>query len=427
MIVDATSQAITATPPAPAQAPPTERLPALDLARGIAVLMILPVNIGMFAGVIDPMGGPPRVPASWLDHFVRVITLVFFEGKFITLLSILFGAGLALQIWRAKASGKPFVGYYLRRMAILFAIGLAHCLFLWFGDILTSYAIVAVGALFISMLPERGILAIAAGCLVWFAAFSVLLGLLAAVQPGPPAQPPTPTPFVLTADGLGKWFEWFLSAENQTRVYRDGPIWEMILSRAWYLVIYVFMFWLFLAWYILACFLLGICLARRGVFSDVAEHRSAIRWGIAVCLGVGLPIQLLGALVYVLRPDSQLSGFIGMTGALPMSLAYLGLVLLWAERGPAGWFRASLQTVGRTALSNYLLQSVLCNLIFYCYGLRLYGQVGHAGAFAIVVLIWVVAIGVSVVWSRYFQMGPVEWAWRSLAEGQARPLLARGT
>jgi uncharacterized protein len=423
MIVDTTSQAITATPPAP----PAERLPALDLARGIAVMAILPVNIAMFAGVLDPMGGPPRVPASWLDHIVQVVTLVFFEGKFITLLSILFGAGLALQIWRAKASGKPFVGYYLRRMAILFAIGLAHCLFLWFGDILTSYAIVAVGALFVSMLPERGMLAIGAGCLFWFAVCSVLLALLMTLQPGPPAQPPAPAPLVFTADGLGKWFEWFLSAENQTRVYRDGPIWEMMFSRACFLFFYIFMFWLFLAWYLLSCFLIGIWLSRRGVFSDVAVHRTPILWGIAVCIAVGLPIQLASAIAYAFRPDSQLPGFIAMTGALPTSLAYLGLILLWSESGFAGWLRTSLQAVGRTALSNYLLQSVLCNLIFYCSGLRLYGQVGHAGAFGIVLLIWLTEIAVSVLWSRWFQMGPVEWAWRSLAEGRARPLLARPT
>src|SRR5262249_48211491 len=145
MAVDALT-AITDIAPAPKPAP-GERLPSLDLARGIAVLAILAVNIQMFGGVIDPMGGPPRIGASFLDHAVRVLTLFFCEGKFITMLSILFGAGLGLQMWRAKAQDKPFVGYYLRRMAILFAIGVAHCLFLWFGDILTSYAIVAVGAL----------------------------------------------------------------------------------------------------------------------------------------------------------------------------------------------------------------------------------------------------------------------------------------
>lgn len=422
MAVDA-STAITDIVPAVQAAPPTERLPALDLARGIAILMILPVNMQMFAGVIDPMGGPPRVGASLLDHAVRVLTLVFCEGKFITLLSILFGAGLGLQMWRAKAHDKPFVGYYLRRMAILFAIGLAHCLFLWFGDILTSYAIVAVAALFISMLPERGMLAIAAGCLVWFAGCSVLLALVTSQHAPAPSQPPAPVPLVWSADGIEKWWEWYFSAENQLRVYRDGPVWEMAANRAIFLLMYVFMFWLLLAWYLLACFLLGIWLVRRGLFHDIARHRSWLFWGLGLGFGLGLPVELLAALVYCLRPESQMPGFIGMLGALPMSLGYLGLILLWSQQGTAGPLRNVLEAVGRTALSNYLLQSVLCNLVFYSYGLRLYGQVGYATAFGSVVLIWLVEIGVTLLWSRYFAMGPVEWAWRSLAEGRPKLLL----
>jgi len=343
------------------------------------------------------------------------------------MLSIVFGAGLGLQIWRAKAQDKPFVGYYLRRMAILFAIGLAHCLFLWFGDILTSYAIVAVAALFISMLPERGMLAVAVACLVWFVVCSVLFAFLAGLQPSPPAQPPTPVPLVFTADGLDNWWHWYFSAENQVRVYRDGPVWEMICNRAIFLVMYIFMFWFFLAWYLLACFLIGIWLVRRRFFDNGAIPRPWLFPAIGSAFGLGLAIEFVAALAYCLYPDSQLPAGVSMLGALPMALGYLSLILLWSQRHPAGWLRNSLEAVGRTALSNYLLQSLLCNLIFYCYGLRLFGQVGYAAAFGIVILVWLIEIAVTLLWTRYFAMGPVEWAWRSLAEGQAKQLRLRTT
>src|SRR5262249_32747356 len=156
-------------------------------------------------------------------------------------------------------------------------------------------------------------------------------------------------------------------------------------------------------------FLLGIWLVRRGLFHDIAGHRSWLLGGVGLGFGLGLPAELLAALVYYLRPESQMPGLIGMLAALPMSLAYLSLILLWWQYGGADRLRTSLEAVGRTALSNYLLQSVLCNLVFYCYGLRLYGQVGYATAFGIVVLIWLAQIGITRLWSRYFAIGPVEW------------------
>src|SRR5262249_54385339 len=154
------------------------RLPALDLPRGIAVMMILPVNIALFSGAIDMMGGGQRGPATWLDYGVKGLSQFFFEAKFITMLSVLFGAGLSLQISRSRLSEGAFTAYYLRRMAILLAIGFAHALFLWFGDILTSYAIVAVGALFVSRMPTRAILAVIASCLIWFVGCSLAMLML---------------------------------------------------------------------------------------------------------------------------------------------------------------------------------------------------------------------------------------------------------
>ena len=110
-------------------------------------------------------------------------------------------------------------------------------------------------------------------------------------------------------------------------------------------------------------------------------------------------------------------------GALPLTLAYLGLVLFWSRSGYLQWLQQRLRAVGRLALSNYLLHSVLLGWIFYGYGLGLYTQVGRAAALGIVLAIWILQLGLSPVWLRYFQMGPVEWLWRSLADRRRRPFL----
>src|SRR5688500_9034160 len=113
---------VSSNPPAPSA---EKRLPALDLIRGIAILMILPANISSFSGV---EGWDPRchVAATPLDQTVVLLTRLFVDGRFVTLFSILFGAGLALQVDRARAAGTEIDRYYVRRMLILFGIGTAH-------------------------------------------------------------------------------------------------------------------------------------------------------------------------------------------------------------------------------------------------------------------------------------------------------------
>src|SRR5438876_3704059 len=127
--------------------PTEERLPSLDLLRGLAILAILPANIPWFLGPSSMGEGPRAGIDSWADRAAVAWTMFFVDGKFITMLAILFGAGLALQMNRAKAAGRPFARYYIWRQALLFFLGLAHCLLLWFGDILSSYAIVGLGGL----------------------------------------------------------------------------------------------------------------------------------------------------------------------------------------------------------------------------------------------------------------------------------------
>jgi uncharacterized protein len=419
------------------EAPPSERLPALDLLRGIAILAILPANIPVFSGAIN-MWNMEHRPASWADHAVMAFSLLFVFGKFITILSILFGAGLALQLERARAARKPFGVYYVRRMAILFGIGLVHLIFLWFGDILTSYAIVALMALLCSSLSQRGLLWGSGICLIvatgWLAVIAAvtlpywlrgeplpIIGPIPGLETGTPVADPRQERARQIVEEMTQWWQSYIATENQTRIWRDGSMGERILSRALYLVWYTPQFWLGAAWYILPCFLIGIYLMRRGVFSKLDTQRPFVRRMIVGGLAVGLPWQFLAVGVYAYRADGGLYMLLLYSiGALPLALAYLGLVLFWSNSGSLPRLQGCLQAVGRMALTNYILQSVLCNLIFYSHGLRLYGQLGHAACFGVVLAIWLVEVVVSVVWMRRFPMGPIEWLWRSLAAGSVK-------
>src|SRR5262249_33412040 len=116
---------------------------------------------------------------SLADRLVEALTLLLVDLKFISLLSILFGAGLELQSQRADAAGRPFVRYYLWRQFLLLLIGLAHGVLLWFGDILTGYAFLGAAALlFVRLFRGRGLVWSAAVC---FAVFFAWLGVIVVV------------------------------------------------------------------------------------------------------------------------------------------------------------------------------------------------------------------------------------------------------
>src|SRR5262249_46224544 len=162
--------------------------------------------------------------------------------------------------------------------------GFSHALFLWYGDILTAYAIVAVAALFASKLPPRGMAAVIAGCLLWFVLCAVGMAIgYTALGGGIPSTQPA-------ADLAARISAWF-SAENQSRIFREGSIWEMMAARLALLFFgQVFSFWLIYGWYLLACFLIGVWLLRRGIFHDFAAQRRFVLYGVLACSGVGLPL-----------------------------------------------------------------------------------------------------------------------------------------
>jgi uncharacterized protein len=180
-------------------------------------------------------------------------------------------------------------------------------------------------------------------------------------------------------------------------------------------------------------FLFGLYVGRRRVFHDLTGQLSCIRrmlwWGLA--------LGLVGEAVYFLLPRlaSVLPAWTGVfrltawwAFGVPGLCFFYVAVLTLLFRNPAwrGWL-APLGAVGRTALSNYLLQSVICTTIFYSYGLGLYGKVGPALGLALTALIFALQIPLSMWWLRRFRFGPAEWLWRTLTYGKLQPMRAKQT
>jgi uncharacterized protein len=430
-----------------------ERLPVLDLIRGVAILGILPANIPLYSGALEWMD-TRWSDGSWSDRAVVALTLLLIDVKFITLLSMLFGAGMELQ--RARAAEKRrsgvFFGYYVWRQALLFLIGLMHGVLLWYGDILAPYAILGVVALVFAMLiPGRALFWVVVVLeAIFFCFLLVWAGAAAAGLGGPPPRDepiqlerPYRFPEVfqplrpgLTPEQIGKEYErrftLYFSAANQERIYGGGSYADMVTHRAFLTPFLYAGALVFIGPHLLACFLLGAWFVRIGLFQRPQDHRPLLWRLVGFGLAVAVPLHLAAVGFYLARaaaaaPESAGEQVLNMAGALAQSLAYLGLLILWQQSGALPWLQYSLRAVGRMALTCYLTETVLCTTLFYSYGLGMFGRLTRTQDVLVVVGVWLFLLVAAPLWLRVFRMGPVEWLWRCLAELRLRPLLRSGT
>ena len=404
-------------PAAPSVGPVTtsERIAALDVVRGVAILGILLVNLTIFAG------------ADWLrpggyegaDAVLRAMIGVLAETKFITIFALLFGLGLAYQLARADARDGPGRWLLTRRLAVLAVIGGAHAVLVWSGDILLPYAV--LGLLLLPFLRRS-----ARACVLWAVALIALTAtlMLASGTMLTLAESAGEAGAVAMVEESTAQME--ALADRSEAAYASGSYAAMVAQRLHELPIYLADL-VFILPVLLGMALLGVAVVRSGMLADLSGHRGllrrATRWGLAL----GLPVNLVGGVLLAgdataSTPQSILGWGLITAGAPLLALAYAAIAARLALARPGARLAGWLGAVGRTALSNYLLQSVLATTLFY--GLGLYGQVSLTTAFLAVPLIWTVNLVASAWWTARFRLGPVEWAWRWGTYGR-RPALRR--
>lgn len=403
---------------APAPTGAADRIDALDILRGFALFGVLLVNLEFWFRTTQYRYHLSRFPYPSLpDRIVDAILPVFFEVRFLSLFSFLFGAGLAIQLERAERSqARPF-RLLARRFGVLLGIGAAHIFLIWSGDILHVYAVVG---LFVLPLLRRKpkTLAIVAACIIALPAVGNLVVRLVQLALGRGAVQARDTAALAETRAL---------IEENVRVFGQGSWLEIARAR---LDDYV-QFAPPLALVMIQAFvmaLLGVVAWKRGVFVRPADHRPLLRRTLAVGLifGIGFSIARV-ALEELDLPEVPLWIWRSTEGFFPAAmiastLAYGALILLALERERSRAILAHLAPVGRMALSNYLLQSVICSLLFYSFGLGLYDKLGPAAGALLTVAIFTAQIGLSRAWFTRFQFGPVEWLWRSLTYGRSQPM-----
>ncbi len=332
----------------------------------------------------------------WYDTLAQNLVLFFAEGKFYTIFAFLFGLGFSVQLARADAKGKDIRSFYPRRLLVLFGFGVLHSILFWTGDILRLYALLGFALLAFRKRSNRTLL-IWAGAL--FALSFVVLGLL-----GAPGGKETAIPGF---DIVG-----MARAAYTSSSYLDVLGFQTLASPLSFLILLVIQ-----GPSVMALFLLGLLVGRLHFFERLPEHRPVLRRA----LWIGLVVGLIGNSLFVFAENGWLASLGFTIGAPALAAFYVSGLSLLSLRARGARLLAPLGQVGRMALSNYMLQSVICAILFGGFGLGLYEEVGAAGLLGLTVLIYLAQIPLSVWWLNRFQFGPIEWLWRSLTYGKRQP------
>ena len=374
------------------------RIRLLDVLRGVAIFGTLGTNIWLLSTVGSPDtptffgGGLPWWTS--FDGFLATLTLFFTNGKFLGLLTILFGVGLEIQYQSARRRGLSWTVRYLWRSVLLFVEGLLHYALVFEFDILMGYAVAAFVVAFLVGRSEKTIrraMWISGGLhLLLAGGLSVLVVVALVLAPGSLSDAGVFTDEAARVYTSGSWWDQVLYRLDNMATYRAEPVFIIPMN--------VFLF------------LLGVRLTRSGAFAPDENgrrvRRTMLRWGLVL----GVP---LNGLYFV--PGGFMELPVRYLFAPVLSLGYVGLVALAVERGLFPWLGARLAEIGRMALSCYVLQNVLASVVFYGWGFGLTGKVGAAGTLTIWAGISATLALFAHLWLRRFAAGPLEAAWKKLS------------
>jgi uncharacterized protein len=394
----------------------TERIVPMDVLRGFALLGILVMNIQLFAMVEAVYQNPAAYgDLTGTNFLVWLFSHLLADQKFISIFSMLFGAGIVLMWQNAERSGARATRLHYRRMGWLILFGLLHAYLLWYGDILYTFGMCGLFAYLVRRKSP--------GTLVSYALVLAAIGSLIAIGLAlfwvPHLSPGS------RADFIDDWRPGPQSINEELAAYRGSWIEQMPDRVESALDIETSEFLTFYAWKVSSLMLLGMALFKLGAF-HARWSRGRYRALMGTGLLVGIPVILFGVVQNFSRNwDAGYSAYLGgqynYWGSYLVALGWTGLVMLWCQSSRALALRERMAAVGRMAFSNYILQTLICTMIFYGTGFGYFGSVPRTGQILIVFAIYSSQLVMAPIWLRHFRFGPLEWLWRTLTYGEHQP------
>ena len=381
------------------------RIHSIDLLRGFAILGILIMNITNFSQVnIAYMNPTIGAGLEGYNQYFHAFNYIFADTRFMSIFSILFGAGVFLFSRNAEIKGKRAGVLHFKRMFWLLLFGFVHAYFIWSGDILVAYAICGCFIFFLRKKSIRTLLVMSTLLFIIPLTFNLM------------------TYYGMTSDELESTFAFFhpnpeqIATEIKTMQGSFNEQMTIRLKNAIEFQTFVFLIETF--WRTTAMMLLGMILFRKGILS---ADKSILYYKKMVLVGFvpGLILSIIGlnqaydfewSGTYVMNIGTNyklISGFF-------MAIGYIGLVMWFFKKGIFKNLQRRLQATGRMAFTNYIGMSLICTLIFNGHGLGFFGTFDRLQQFLVVISVWVLILILSPLVLKKYKFGPLEWMWRKL-------------
>ncbi|KIL45648.1 DUF418 domain-containing protein [Jeotgalibacillus soli] len=377
----------------------TSRIASLDVMRGFSLLGILIVNMIAFHSPMyyyDPYtwwgDTANRTVYWWID--------VFAQASFYPLFSMMFGYGLAIQYRRSVEKGSNFMPFAIKRLLILLGIGIIHAFVIWSGDILISYAV--VGLLLIWMLKLDGKWLLILGLILFLLPQVLLSGIMILAS----FIDPTGITYFSAPQAIQSSIEAYGSGSIQAIFEQRTSDWMYANSPAAFVTLMIT---------ILPLMMIGAGVSKLGLLEKAKEKKKML-WTIAL-------ITLTAALALKTAPywGEQNLAYVfiqDFVGGPILSMSYMALIALYMTGEKRAALLRPIAQVGRMSLTNYLMQSIIGTLIFYNYGLGLYGEVNLSTSVLLALGIFVIQVILSELWLAKYKRGPMETLWRRLSYGK---------
>ena len=386
--------------------PSTNRIDSLDLIRGVAILGILVMNITSFSQIgmayLNPkLGAGIEGINGWIHSFA----FLFADMRFMSMFSILFGAGMMLFVQNIEQKGMKSVKYHYKRMFLLLGFGLIHAHLIWLGDILVPYAICGGLVFFIRNWSTKGLVTLASILFM----IPVVMNLL--------------TYYTLSSVELGEIYGGIWNPESsemlkEIQAYQSSYLGQMEARSQGAYFLETFQFISEGLWRYSAMMITGIILYRLDWFRAIKGGAYYLRFGL-VFLITGIVISASGLYLYYER---LWEGAWCMTvghqftyiASFFMALSYIAILVFWSTVGRGRRLQNLLKKVGRMAFTNYIFSSVVCTFIFYGHGLGYFAQFDRVQQWGVVLFVWMLILLLSNWVMKRYKQGPLEFIWRKL-------------
>jgi uncharacterized protein len=397
-----------------------ERSDILDVLRGFALLGVMLDNLMGFTGWSFFTQSQREALVTWpADGIVALSELTFINGKFYSLFSLLFGIGFSIILIRNEQKGINPLKIFYRRLFILLLIGAGHLFLLWEGDILFLYALIGMSLPLFRKFSDRA-LVVTATLLILSPIILDCLYILFHAKPGDGLERlamstdirngiPTDSTYAnylfKSGSGFHEWRNWQASGW----AYRYSYILDSNRIPK-----------------VLGMFLLGFYAGRKMMYLHLENYvwlfKKLRLWGFVV----GIPAAIASTYYEIFEKHIPAPIGLGHTffyaiSVVPLCLAYTSVICLrWLKKKGNSKLKV-LAPMGRMALTNYLMQTIIGITLYYGVGFGFGGNIGPVIFVPIGLVVYALQIAYSNWWFKYFNYGPMEWIWRQLTYGKRLP------